>query len=61
MTDSIKYKSPENASMPSVEELKSYPGFENKSDDELMELAIFLKEYSLILYNACMKSIGEEK
>ena len=59
--DNIKDKSPANAPMLSIEELKSYPGFENKSDAELMELAIFLKEYSLILYEAFVKSSSEKK
>ncbi len=59
MADFIKEKIPANDNMLSIEQLKAYPGFEHRSDAELMELSVFLKEYSLILYDVLVKSINK--
>lgn len=56
MADHNNEKNPSNVKMLSIEELKTYPGNENKSDAELMEQAEFLKEFSLILYAAYVKN-----
>jgi hypothetical protein len=43
------------------EQLRSFPGMDKYSDDELKEVAAFLKEFSLILYDAATKNVVDQK
>lgn len=47
--------------MLTIEQLRSFPDMEQYSDEELKELAIFLKEFSLICYDAFIKNNVDKK
>jgi len=61
MSEKINDRNPEDVGMLSIEELRKFPGNENLTDKELQDQAIFLKEFSLILYHAYAKQISEKK
>jgi hypothetical protein len=50
-----------NETMLSIEQLRSFLGMEKYSDEELSHLAVFLKDFSLILYDAYSNSTNEKK